>query len=51
MEVDCKEQKAPKMIDTSSSVDHSFDYQEELVELEGTTQNCCSNHEETNMVP
>jgi hypothetical protein len=53
MEIDCKEQKAPKMTiqDPSSSVDHSSDHQEELVEPEGPTQNRCSDQEETNMVP
>jgi hypothetical protein len=51
MEVDCKENKAPNMTDPSSSVNHSYDHQEELVEPEGPTQNCCSNQEETIMVP
>jgi hypothetical protein len=51
MEVDCKELKAPKMIDPSSSVDHSSDHQEELVEPKGPTQNRCSNQEDTSMVP
>jgi hypothetical protein len=52
MDIDCKEKKAPKMTQTNpfSTIYHSSDHQEELVEPEGPTQNHCSNQEETNMV-